>query len=578
MKQILDIFLFTIVSKIVLFPFSLMAQKNSIKMVQLQPQIDDIKARSGDDYRVLSKELKELYRKERYSNLKNIFPLLLQIPIIVVVFKLVNKMPAFDLTIQQSFIAILSAISAFFMCYVQNKLNPLVHEQGFFAQWGVTIFLTIFSGYFACVSPVGVGIYWISSNILSISVSFMCNIIYNPKKYIDYKKRVIKKPSKENKQLKKMYKEKEKMDVKRFNSAEKEVVFYSEKSGFYKYLSYYIDYILENTDIVVHYLTSDYNDKVFEISHPNFKAYYCGGNALITLFMKMEAKIVLMSMPDLDRYQYKRSLLKKDIEYIYVDHGFGSVNLMLRKGALDYFDTIFCYGKSYNAEILAMEKEYKTPEKKLVNVGFGLFDIMAEKYKPINNKKKTILIAPSWQRDNILETCLDDIMDLFENKAYRVIIRPHPEFIKRFPEKTDAILAKYGGIVQTDFSDNNAILQSDILITDWSTISAEFSFVTKKPCLFINTPMKVMNSEYRKIPVEPIDIALRNQIGIAINIDEIHTVCEIVERLLNENYKDKIKKVMEESLYNIGSYSQIGSEYIIEQVYFRRKNHDKKSN
>ena len=36
--------------------------------------------------------------------------------------------------------------------------------------------------------------------------------------------------------------------------------------------------------------------------------------------MKMDADIVVMTMPDLQRYHIKRSLVKKDVEYIYIDH------------------------------------------------------------------------------------------------------------------------------------------------------------------------------------------------------------------------------------------------------------------
>ena len=38
----LSIILFTLVSKIVMLPVSIMVQKNSIRMIQIQPQINDI--------------------------------------------------------------------------------------------------------------------------------------------------------------------------------------------------------------------------------------------------------------------------------------------------------------------------------------------------------------------------------------------------------------------------------------------------------------------------------------------------------------------------------------------------------
>ena len=45
---------------------------------------------------------------------------------------------------------------------------------------------------------------------------------------------------------------------------------------------------------------------------------------MIVLMMKMEADIVVMTTPDLESFHIKRSLVRKDIEYIYVPHDVNS--------------------------------------------------------------------------------------------------------------------------------------------------------------------------------------------------------------------------------------------------------------
>ena len=124
---------------------------------------------------------------------------------------------------------------------------------------------------------------------------------------------------------------KEKEDYNRFNSVvNKHLVFYSESSGFYKYYAGIIQYILEKTNLTIHYVTSDYHDKIFE--HPDInnriRAYYIGEKKLITLMMKMDADVVVMTMPDLDVYHIKKSYVRKDIEYVYVPHGMDSLNMI----------------------------------------------------------------------------------------------------------------------------------------------------------------------------------------------------------------------------------------------------------
>lgn len=96
-------------------------------------------------------------------------------------------------------------------------------------------------------------------------------------KYIDYEaleesKKALAESKVLEKKLKptKEQKAQSKADYKRFldESNRKQLVYYSEKSGFYKYFEDQIAYILEHSDITIHYLTSDPRDKIFERGDP----------------------------------------------------------------------------------------------------------------------------------------------------------------------------------------------------------------------------------------------------------------------------------------------------------------------
>jgi len=596
-----SIVVFTLLTKAILFPISLISQKNSIVMVKIKPTLDDLQARYESEPDLLMKEQKALFKREGYSALKAILPLLIQIPLIIGVISVINN-PArhlgsyidpdffgLDLLILPGnlFVPALAILSTIFLCVMQNKYNVISREQGFFGKWGVALFLVVFTGWFVFVVPAGVGLYWTYSNVSGVLVLAICNMIYNPKKYIDYENRSIKtKPTKAEKnaerERRKLEKAREKEDMQRFFSTEKELVFFSEASGFYKYFEHFIDYIIENSDITVHYLTADLRDQVFKLNKPQLQTYFCSSHGLITTFMKMDSAVVAMTLADLDIYHYKRSIVRKDIEYIYIDHGLGSCNLTLRKGALNHYDTIFCYSKDYNGEIRATERVYGLPEKNLVNVGFGLLDRLIKSYsstEDTENTKPQILIAPSWQKDNLLEYCLSPLLDGLFTLDADIIIRPHPEFIKRFPGKIKTIYEKYTEkindgtlVIQTDFSSNSTVYNSDLVITDWSSIALEFSFTTKKPSLFINTPMKVMNPDWRDIDVEPMDLWLRNRIGISLDTDELGNAGAIVKELLDsrDDYATAIIDIMSEHLYNIGHTAEIGGAYIIDSVTARR--------
>ena len=197
---------------------------------------------------------------------------------------------------------------------------------------------------------------------MSIAVTKLCNVIYDPRKYIDYANRPVKKEltpaeKKAKRVLAKEMKQRIKEDNKRFfSSMDKQLVFYSEGKGFYKYFSGMIDYIVAHGDITIHYITSDYFDPILKRNDEKFQSYFCQGNALIPLMMKMDARIVVMTMPDIEQFHIKRSLVKKDVEYVYLDHGMTSLHMVLREGALDNYDTIFCTGKNQMDEIRVMDQ------------------------------------------------------------------------------------------------------------------------------------------------------------------------------------------------------------------------------
>jgi YidC/Oxa1 family membrane protein insertase len=586
------IIVFTAFVKIFLLPISLLSQKNSLILYRLQPQLQDIKVYSGIDLKSLLAEQKKLYKKEHYSSFLSLVPLILQLFILFGVIEAINlsvngnfnfeflsinlnTIPDFRNLI---YIPILSGISSFISCYVQTKLNPLTASQGFIGKWGTTIFLTAFSIWFCFECRAAVGLYWICSNLLNTAVVFLTNAVYNPKKYINedfyiQKNKITKEEKKAQKARKIREKERESEDMKRFFSVSKELVIFSEASGFYKYFSGTVDYLLENSDITIHYLTADINDQVFAIDHPRLKTYFCSKNGLITTFMKLDCDICLMTTPDLDNFQYKRSIVKKDVEYIYQKHSINSFHIQYKKDAMNNYDTIFGYYEKHIDEIRGLEKLNGSREKRLINVGFPYLDSLIRNYEDspkAENEKPQILIAPSWQKDNILDLCLAELMDILDHNKYDIIIRPHPEFVKRFPYKIAYIEKKYGEFctVQKDFSDSKTVYMSDILITDWSGIAPEFAFTTKKPVLYINTPMKVMNPEWESLDILPMDIWLRNELGISLNTDEIEKIENTVQNLLkNKNERsEKITELMNRHLYNVGHSAKASGDYIISRI------------
>lgn len=355
------------------------------------------------------------------------------------------------------------------------------------------------------------------------------------------------------------------------------LMFYSEQSGFYKYFENIITALLEKTDEPIYYITSDPNDKIFETKNAQIRPYFISGNQLIALMMKLECDIVVMTMPDLEKYHIKRSKVKKNIEYIFVDHACVSINMTYRTGALDYFDTIFVTSRYQGIEVREIEALRNTKKKKIVKYGYGLIDNMIAAYNALEhkqNEKPTILIAPSWQYDNILDSCLDDLLSELICDKYKVVVRPHPQYIRRFPVQMEKIIERYQDkfgpdfMIETDFSSNVTVYTADVVITDWSAIAYEFSFTTDKPSLFVDTEMKVVNKDYDKIKLKPFDITARNTIGKSVSKEQTKHIASVIDDLLanQDSYQETISELKKGYFYNLGHSGEVGADYIIERL------------
>ena len=620
------IILFTLFSKIVLLPISIWVQKNSIKMVKMQPDINKIKINYFGDKDKIAEETAALYKKEKYNALVSLVPLIVQIILLLGLVEVINKPLTHILDVPENvvtqyeniyldnnkdvdseasslelmvvndikngnansyksidgyedvnkkiidfnlmfcgmdmswiaqyeggiaiLIPIIAGLSALIMCIGQNKMNVLQSEQSKANKWGMLIFSVLLSLYLGYFVPAGVALYWTFSNLFAVLNQWLLNRF--------------------------------------FKIANKHLVFYSESNGFYKYYKSIIEYLLEHTNIIIHYITSDYNDNIFNMAKDNnhIKAYYIEEKKLITLMMKMDADVVVMTMPDLENYHIKRSYVRDDITYVYIPHGVDSINLTQRYKSINAYDVFLASGKYQREEAEATFKLFKL-DRKIVDYGYCLLDDMLKNYKEKknNSKRKSILIAPSWQKDNICDLCLDELIsELLKNKDYDIIVRPHPQEVRHKKEKFEKLKEKYKDnkqiYIQTDFSSNNSILDADLLITDWSGIGYEYAFTTKKPVLFINTPMKIMNPHYKDIKIEPYTIWSREVIGKLIAPDNLKDVNKVVKSLIgNKEYTKKITDLLNDSVYNIGCSGEAGAKCIIEciqeRIEERSKNEEK---
>jgi len=602
-----DIVIFTLITKVIQFPLSLWCQANSLKMVSLMPESNRIKMNHYGDKDAIGDATAALFRREHYHPLLSLVPLAIQIVILMCFVKVIYGIGD-RLTVPGAAKPLIACIpvsdgglawlapafagaAAWLLGFSQNIYNPLQREQTRAQQIvtnGISICISLFLGVFVAA---GVGLYWAASNLLSILVQFCENLCLPPKKYVDYP--VLRRSQAElarfevalkanAKTVSREDKRREKEDYRRFFSvANKHLVFYAEGGGFYKYFKPVIEWLLAHSNVTIHYVTNDPKDAIFEKVRTEglqrIRPYYVGQTKIIPLMMKMDADMVVMTTPDLNTYQIKRSYVKKDVEYVYLDHGTSSMSMVFRKGAFDHFDTIFTTGRYLDAEFRRTEELYGTRRKTLVPTGYAYLGDLMEQYVPLPEKPYAqILIAPSHQPGNILESCLDEMLDsLSKVPDVRVVLRPHPQFVRRFPARWQAIKEAHPSEVafDDDFSKPAALYESDILITDWSSIAYEYSLVTKRPSVQVNTPMKVINPEYAKIGIEPTDITFRDRIGKSLDVKDVPSVGAVVREMIAhpETFAAKIDDLLATEFYDPRKAGEIAGQYVLDSLIARKK-------
>ena len=373
---------------------------------------------------------------------------------------------------------------------------------------------------------------------------------------------------------------KEGNDIDKFNELdldERSIVFYSESSVIlYPYVEEVIRE-LQNRDQKICYLTSSKYDPIFKNKSKNIKVFYIGDSEIekMNFFLRLKAKVLIMTMPDLGSYHIKRSKVFP-VHYVYAFHTIVSTHMVFQKSAFDQFDSIFCIGQHQVQEIRATEQLNNLKQKNLVECGYGLFDKLIRLRSSFTqqnflskNNKKNVLIAPSWGKQNLLESTGIELIKILLDAGYHVTVRPHPMTVKKSSKLIKQIKEKFEKNsdfrLDTNTSSFDQLFSSYALITDWSGIGHEYAFVCERPVIYVDVPKKVYNKEYEKIGLEPFEISIRDKIGEIVSTQKIETIPERIEFLYDHinDFQNKIQKIRNDAIFNIGKSGKVMANEII---------------
>lgn len=325
----------------------------------------------------------------------------------------------------------------------------------------------------------------------------------------------------------------------------------------------------EKRKIELTYYTGSEDDAVFDRKYEYIKPEFIGtGNVAYAKLNILSAGFVLMTTPGLQVYQLKRS--KNVRHYSHIFHSCTD-STMYRLFGLDYFDSILMTGDYQGSDIRLLEKQRELPEKELVTVGCTYLDVLKEKISSLPEDDKhefTVLVSPSWGKSALLSLYGEKLLDPLVNSGMNIIVRPHPQ--SRISEKDmlDKLHERYVNAQNLSWDNERdniySLKKSDIMISDFSGIVYDYTFLCDKPVIYANAEMDLLPYDIYDTGHEPWAVSTLKEIGLPINEADFENIFEIIRNASDSpELAKKRAKFKAEAWQHIGEAGKLTADYMI---------------
>ena len=354
---------------------------------------------------------------------------------------------------------------------------------------------------------------------------------------------------------------------KKENISKAKIIIYGEDKRYYNVFKPIIEELI-NLEIPTIYYSSSEDDKIFEIKSDFLKSEFIGtGNKAYAKLNFIEADICLMTTPNLDVFQLKRSKGVK--KYVHITHSSAETSTYCLY-SLDFFDAVFLNGEHQIRDIRELENKRNTIIKDLYVVGNPYLDELSKMKETItkeNNNKKTILIAPSWGMNCLFRRFGEKLLDNIVNSDYNIIIRPHPQSLISDKDIIDKFQNRYKdkNNVEWDFNRVNiySLSKADIMISDFSGVIFDYAFLFEKPVIIPSFTFDKRGTDAIEIDEEVWTFETIPKISFKLDENNFSNISQIIEDSINnETLKNNILKAKEEAYMYEGQASKRAAQFL----------------
>ena len=337
------------------------------------------------------------------------------------------------------------------------------------------------------------------------------------------------------------------------DSSHKDYVIYNEGNQYWNVFKPVLEEF-ENRKIPLSYLTSSKTDPVFEQNYQFVKPEFIGeGNVAFAKLNMLSAGFVLMTTPGLQVYQLKRS--KNVIHYSHVLHMPNDATTY-RLFGLDYFDSVLLSGDYQKEDIRTLEKMRGIKEKQLVTVGCSYLDVLSDKMSLVpaeENHNFTVLVSPSWGNVGVLKRYGSKLLDPLVKTGWTIIVRPHPQSKKSEADMLAALEERYKNDknLEWDYNRDNifSMKRADIMISDFSGIIFDYTFLCNKPVMYVNTDMDLRPYDAYDLNKQLWQFKVLEKMGIKLDEKDFDNIKEVIQNASDSPELAKERKIAKETAW-----------------------------
>ncbi len=330
----------------------------------------------------------------------------------------------------------------------------------------------------------------------------------------------------------------------------------------------------EKRKISLEYWTASPDDPANKENYEYVKVVFIGEeNKAFARLNMLNAGICFATTPGLGVYQWKRS---PNVQwYIHIPHAAGDITLY-RMFGLDFYDAVITSGDFQEEQLRDLERIRGLHAKELISGGLTYLDMLKIRYDENGGERVkqdgtcTVLLAPSWGESSILSRFGEKIIDALLDTGYKIVIRPHPQSLTSDKDILDPLVKKYSGSDRLFWnydSDNfDALNASDVLISDFSGVIYDYTFIFDKPVIYADTSFDKGPYDAWQLESDLWVFKVLPRIGIPLEEKDFGNIKDIISRSLkDEQLKKSREEVRAAGWKNIGHCAEAVTDYMLEK-------------